>query len=164
MSIQAVARSTAETFHRALMGLLIIAALSLADEPRAVFAEESEQSGIHSIRVQSRLDPNAILITEIDVVFVYDPALVEQMPATKRQWYSNKRNFTRRAAEGLDVVNLFIPQGFDSDTLSLPSRRNEALRVLVYAYHDSADAAPVDISEAGEVFIEIDPFGIRVSQ
>ena len=164
MSIQAVAHSTAETLHRAFMGLLIIAALSLADEPRAVFAEESEQSGIHSIRVQSRLDPNAILITEIDVVFVYDPVLVEQMPATKRQWYSNKRNFTRRAAEGLDVVNLFIPQGFDSDTLSLPSRRNEALRVLVYAYHDSADAAPVDINEAGEVFIEIDPFGIRVSQ
>ncbi len=164
MSIQAVARSTAKPFHKAFMWLLIIAALSLADEPRAVFAEESEQSRVRSVRVQSRIDPNAILITEIDVVFVYDPDLVEQMPATKRQWYSNKRNFTRRAAEGLDVVNLFIPQGFDSDTLSLPSRRNEALRVLVYAYHDSADAAPVDISEAGEVFIEVDPFGIRVSQ
>lgn len=161
MNSQAILRAKVQHLVNAFIALLFVAVLSLAGAARA---EGLESAGVQSIRVQSRLDPNAILITEIDVVFVYDPALVEQMPATKRAWYSNKRNFTRRAAEGLDVVNLFIPQGFDSDTLNLPPRRSEALRVFVYAYHDSADAAPVDISAASDVFIEIDPFGIRVSQ
>jgi hypothetical protein len=117
---------------------------------------------LESISVQSRLDPNAILITEIDVVFIYDEALLPQVPTSKRAWYGNKRNFTRSAGAGLDVVNLFIPQGFDSDSLTLPARKAEALKVLVFAYHDSAEATPADITALTTVQIEIDPFGIRV--
>lgn len=118
---------------------------------------------VESIKVQSRLDPNAILITEVDVVFIYERELVSTIATNKRDWYSGKRQFTRKAGAGLDVVNLFVPQGFDSDTLTLPTRRDEALQVLVFAYHESADAAPIDITHADTVFIEIDPFGIRVS-
>ena len=157
-------------FAKSRHALFMVAALILAGASSWATAQVAEGSQnpqntrVESIRVQSRLDPNAILITELDVVFVYEAELVAQMPNTKRAWYSNKRNFTRSAAEGLDVVNLFIPQGFDSDTLTLPERRGQALKVLVYAYHDSADAAPADITEAEEVFIEIDPFGIRVTQ
>ena len=156
--------TTRRTPAERLGALLLVAALAMLISTRPAIAQEAANAGVESVRVQSRLDPNAILITEIDVVFVYAAELVEQMPQSKRAWYSNKRNFTRRAAEGLDVVNLFIPQGFDSDTLSLPERRGQALQVLVYAYHDSADAAPVDITSADAALIEIDPFGIRVTQ
>ena len=43
--------------------------------------------------VQSRLDYNAILITEVDVVFVYKDSVLENFPTTKTEWYANKRAF-----------------------------------------------------------------------
>ena len=136
--------------------------------PARAWAADSDNaasgSAVASVVVRSRLDPNAILITEIDVVFVYEQALIAEMPDTKREWYSNKRSFTRRAGDGLDVVTLFVPQGFDSDRLSLPARRAVALSVLVCASHDSAQARPVDIASQRHTFIEIDPFGIRVGE
>ena len=119
---------------------------------------------VNSIRISSRLDPNAVLITEVDIIFVYVTEIVENFPATNRTWYSGKRAFTRDAGDDVDIVNIFIPQGFDSVTASLPERSDEALKVFVFAQHNDSQAAAVDITELGNVSIEIDPFGIRVSR
>ncbi len=118
---------------------------------------------VNSVRVSSRLDPNAIIITEVDIVFIYDQELAENFPATKSQWYSGKRQFTREAGEAVDIVNIFIPQGFDSVTATLPDRKGQAVRVVVFAQHDDSNAAPVDITALNDVLVEIDPFGIIVS-
>jgi len=118
---------------------------------------------VNSVFIQSTLDPNAIIITEVDIIFVYDEEIASKLPATKSAWYANKRNFTRDAADKLDIVNIFIPQGFDSEMASLPARRADALQVLVYAYHDDSKAAARDITDTANVLVAIDPFGIRVS-
>lgn len=118
---------------------------------------------VESVFISSTLDPNAIIITEVDVIFIYDSETAANLPATKSAWYSNKRRFTADAGEKMDIVNIFIPQGFDSEMASLPARRAEALKVVVYAYHDDSKATPRDITEMNNVLVEIDPFGIRVS-
>ncbi|MBT5719531.1 hypothetical protein N9329_03660 [Gammaproteobacteria bacterium] len=118
---------------------------------------------VNSVFISSRLDPNAIIITEVDIIFIYDEEIANALPDTKSAWYSNKRGFTRDAGDKMDIVNVFIPQGFDSEMASLPVRRAEALQVLVYAYHDDSKATPRDITDTANVLIEIDPFGIRVS-
>ncbi len=114
--------------------------------------------------ISSRLDPNAIIITEVDIVFIYDAEIANSLPDTKSSWYSSKRQFSNNAGEKIDIVNVFVPQGFDSEMASLPSRRSAALKVLVFAYHDDSKAAPRDITQMSDVAIEIDPFGIRVSE
>lgn len=119
---------------------------------------------VNSVFISSTLDPNAIIITEVDVIFIYDEEVAASLPATKSEWYSNKRQFTRNAGDKMDIVNVFIPQGFDSEMASLPDRRAEALKVVVYAYHDDSKAPARDISEWENVLIQIDPFGIRISQ
>ena len=118
---------------------------------------------VNSVFISSTLDPNAIIITEVDVVFIYDAETGRNLPDTKSAWYSNKRQFTRNAGDKIDIVNVFIPQGFDSEMTSLPTRRADALKVVVYAYHDDSKAAPRDITDTANVLLEIDPFGIRVS-
>jgi len=118
---------------------------------------------VSTVHISSRLDPNAIIITEVDIVFIYDQELAENFPLTKTQWYSGKRQFTREVGEAIDVVNIFIPQGFDSVTATLPERKGQAVRVVVFAQHDDSKAAPVDITEFSSVLVEIDPFGIVVS-
>lgn len=127
------------------------------------FMSESSLAEVKSVFIQSTLDPNAIIITEVDVIFIYDSETAAELPATKSAWYSNKRRFTADAGEKMDIVNVFIPQGFDSEMTSLPARRAEALKVVVYAYHDDSKATPRDITETNNVLIEVDPFGIRVS-
>lgn len=118
---------------------------------------------VDSVFIQSRLDYNAILITGVDIIFVYDQQTLDAMPDSKSDWYSDKRGFMEQAGDGADVVNIFVPQGFDSTMASLPQRRDQALKVFVYGQHDASDAAPVDITEMTDVLVEIDQFGILVS-
>ncbi len=120
-------------------------------------------AAVESIQIRSRLDPNAIEITGIDVLFLYDEATAARIPATKSAWYGNRRALTRELGDEFDLVSTFIPQGFDSAAVSLPDRAADAIRVLVFAEHAASGAAPVDITEMTAVLIEIDPFGIRVS-
>ncbi len=120
-------------------------------------------AAVDSVLIRSRLDYNAVLITEVDVVFVYDRALLEGFPATKTAWYSGKLEFTRRAGAGMDVASVFVPQGFDSAAAVLPARRGEALRIYVFGRHDDAARPPVDVTGLRDVLVEIDPFGIVVS-
>lgn len=120
-------------------------------------------AAVESIQIRSRLDPNAIEITGIDVLFLYDEATAARIPATKSAWYGNRRALTQELGDEFDLVSTFIPQGFDSAAVSLPDRAADAIRVLVFAEHAASGAAPVDITEMTAVLIEIDPFGIRVS-
>lgn len=129
-----------------------------------LLAGGSAAAEVNSVFISSTLDPNAIIITEVDIIFIYDEEIVASLPATKSQWYANKRQFTQAAGDKMDIVNVFIPQGFDSEMASLPERRAEALKVVVYAYHDDSKAPARDITETGNVLIQIDPFGIRLSE
>lgn len=128
-----------------------------------LFISSGTAAEVSSIFVQSTLDPNAIIITEVDIIFIYDEEIANELPQTKSAWYANKRKFTRDAGEAMDIVNIFIPQGFDSEMASLPARRADALQVLIYAYHDDSKAAPRDVTDTANVLVAIDPFGIRVS-
>jgi len=119
---------------------------------------------VNEVQISSRLDPNAIIITEVDIIFVYDDEIVKDFPISKSSWYSGKRGFTISTGDKVDVVNVFIPQGFDSASATLPARKAEARKVFVFAYHDDAQASPLDITDMSAVSIEIDPFGIVVSQ
>ncbi len=119
---------------------------------------------VNSVFVQSLLDYNAILISGVDVVFVYDEEVLADMPQTKSSWFSGKQQFLDDAGDAAQVVSVFIPQGFDSEMMSLPDRKGEAVKVFVLAQHDSSDRAPIDITDYENVLVQINQFGIIVSR
>ena len=127
------------------------------------FFAASVSAAVESVEIRSRLDPNAIEITGVDLLFLYDEETAARIPGTKSAWYANRRTLTRELGDAFDLVSTFIPQGFDSARPPLPERAASAIRVLVFAEHEASSAAPVDITNMTEVLIEIDPFGIRVS-
>lgn len=136
-------------FAAALLGLLTLgSSLSFA---------------LDSVFVQSRLDYNAILISAVDIVFVYDDAALAAFPATKSDWFGNKADYLEQFGDSVDLVSVAIPQGFDSEMASLPARHDEALAVYVYGQHDASTVKPAEISQMGNVLVEIDQFGILVS-
>jgi hypothetical protein len=122
------------------------------------------ESPLSSIRISSRLDYNAILITEVDIVFVYELSLVNRFPASKSEWYRQKYDLLASETSGLNVVTVSIPQGFDSTSVPLPARAPEALKVYATAIHEGQDVALRDISAYQRVLIEIDQLSILVSE
>ena len=82
----------------------------------------------------------------------------------KLEWYSNKRGFLESAGDNIDLVSIFVPQGFDSEMASLPQRRGGAIKVFVFGQHDSSTREPIEITDFEKVLVEIDQFGILVSQ
>ena len=118
---------------------------------------------VDSVFIQSQLDYNAILISGVDIVFIYHEQVLEEFPDSKSAWYSGKVEFIEQAGERADVVSIFIPQGFDSEMASLPERRGQALKVFIYGQHDASDASPVDVTTMEDVLVQIDQFGILVS-
>ena len=121
-------------------------------------------AAVTSVYISSHLDPNSIIITAVDIVFVYDSETVDRLPGTKSQWVAGKREFTDTAGESIDIVHIFIPQGFDSVMASLPKRSLEALKVVIFAEHEDSKAPPQDITDLDDVLVEIDQFGIRISR
>ena len=63
----------------------------------------------------------------------------------------------------MDVVSVFIPQGFDSDTAILPDRRLDAVKVYVFGQHDEGSVMPVDVTDFSSVLVTIDGLGIIVT-
>ena len=119
---------------------------------------------INSIHIESQLDPNAIIITQVDIIFVYAQEFIDSFPATKTIWYSNQRQFIAAAGDRVDVRSVFIPQGFNSETISLPERGAQAIKVFIFAEHDASTAAPIDVTHFNDVLVAIDEFGIVVTQ
>lgn len=136
------------------MAWLVIALLPVSTR---VWAD----SAVRAVKVESLLDLNAILITEVDVIFVYDEALA--LPATKADWYRNREDFIAANASKLDVVTLSAPQGFVERTLALPERHAEAVQVWVTAYHESGTTRLRDVSNRPGVLVQIQPWGIQIA-
>jgi len=118
---------------------------------------------VDSIFVQSRLDYNAILISGVDIVFVYEQEALDAFPASKSEWFGNKREYMELHGDSVELVSVFIPQGFDSEMVSLPERRDEALAVYIYGQHDASNVSPAEVSQMTDVLVAIDQFGILVS-
>lgn len=122
------------------------------------------QSALESVRITSRMDLNSILISGVDIVFFYDDSIAGTEPMSAFNWYSRKRQLRETQGERFDIVNTVIPQGFDSATPTLPTRHREAVRVLVFSEHQNPQSAALDITAMTHVLIEIDQFGLLVSE
>ncbi|MBL4819708.1 MAG: hypothetical protein JKY98_01780 [Gammaproteobacteria bacterium] len=137
----------------------LLSLLCFAITPAAI-----ADNGISSIKILSRLDYNAIVITEVDLVFVYDQQLAEQLPTLKGEWYSQKYDLLKNDQSGMEVITISIPQGFDSQDVILPDQSTKAVRVFAAGYHDAQDMPVSDLTRWTRVLIEIDAFGILVSE
>lgn len=126
-------------------------------------ATAQAENSLDAVRIQSLLEFNAILITEVDVVFVYDQAIAEQLPATKGEWYARKYDLLQNDVAGLEVVTTSIPQGFDSAFVILPERSRDAVNIFAVGYHEGQDIPIHDLTGLENALIQIDQFGIRVS-
>jgi len=143
--------------HRLCVLALLMLVLPWAVPVRA-------ETALESVRISSRMDLNSILISGVDIVFFYDDSIAGTEPMTAFSWYSRKRQLLETQAALFDIVKTDIPQGFDSATPRLPGRYRAAVRVLVFSEHQNPQSSAFDITAMSNVLIEIDQFGLLVSE
>lgn len=83
-------------------------------------------------------DANESLVTAVDIVFLYDAALVKSMPANAPAWFDLKTRIRQRHAGTLDVVSLEVPPG-KAVAVKMPKRASKAVEVFAYASFLSKD-------------------------
>ena len=91
-------------------------------------------------------------------MFAYDQDIIAKFPSSKTAWHSNQRRFISKAGDKIDLISVFIPQGFDSESVSPTKRKNDAPKTFVFSQHGDSEVPPIDISSFERVLKEIDEF------
>jgi ABC-type siderophore export system fused ATPase/permease subunit len=152
-----------ESIRSPLSGRLVFASFLVIGVWLSISSAYADNQ-LSDIQVSSRLDFNAILITEVDLVFVFDQRLADQLPTLKGQWYSQKYDLMRDGTSGLTVITISAPQGFDSANVNLPEQSTQAVRIFAAGYHEAQETPVHDLTGRKRVLVEIDEFGLLVSE
>ena len=150
-------RSRREQFGLTTHSLLV---LFLLISPTIV----SAQSSLSQINVEPAAGlPNGF-VTEVDILFVYDANLLNQLPFTQFDWVSSKELYLEREDNLLDIITLTVKPDSSVVPINLPARSNDAVGVLVFSSHEDPVAEALDISFESNIVLQIESYGINVLQ
>lgn len=92
---------------------------------------------LHSLRVWDRVEvtvsPDVQQATRLDIVLVYDIALMPHMPRSAADWFAKSAALQAAAGRGLGVVSLEVPALSPKRLVKLPPGAGKAAGALVYA-------------------------------
>jgi len=124
-----------------------------------VHAQQEQQA---AITVTTADDLISDFESIVDVVFVYDEAIIGQLPFQQFDWISRRLEEIQRLADSISVVSLTVTAETVSEPVQLPSNRQNLVAVLVFASHEDPVAEAIDISDETNVELRVESWGINV--
>lgn len=113
-------------------------------------------SGPRRVEALAMADANRQSVTDLDVVFIYDPTLSDRMPTLADNWFTNRDSLQQIAGKLMEVVSVELPPSFAAGPLPLPQRADKALRVLAYARYQSPEGqAVIDLTQRRQVELRL---------
>lgn len=116
------------------------------------------------VQVTASAHANQGMATALDIVLVYDVALMPRLPVTAAQWFEQRAALQAGAQRGLQVVSLQVPPASTPPAIKLPRAAAKAAGALVYASFlpgSSPTAAPLAPHPC--VQIDLDAQGLKQS-
>lgn len=98
---------------------------------------------LSTLQIAAAADANAGSATAIDVVWVFNPTALAQMPKTGPQWFAGKAALLAGRSADLAVLPLQVPVGSAQQTLELPNTHRKAIAVLAYVNFLAEAGQPV---------------------
>ena len=120
------------------------------------------QSTIEQIALEPAAGLSDEFVSVVDILFVYDANLLNQLPFTQFDWVSGKDAYLEREDNLLDMVQLRIAPNSPRTEIELPARFKEAVGILVFASHEDPVAEALDISLETTILLCIESYGINV--
>jgi len=122
------------------------------------------QNALVQISIQPATELRADFISDVDVLFVYDNALLNQLPFTQFDWISSKEEYLDRAGNQLELVQFRISAQTELQQVLLSQQQNQAIGILVFASHEDPVAEAIDITSETKILLQIESYGINVLQ
>lgn len=120
-------------------------------------------SSLRSIRIQFPGSTSLDSAVAIDILFVREQAIADQLPFEQFAWFSGKQAIIARYAQSMTVVGSELLPGEAID-LELPMDAAESAAVLVYASHEDPVAESIDITQEKNILLLVEDWGIDVQQ
>lgn len=96
-------------------------------------------AALQRIRILARDNANRGEPVALDIIFIYDPALLAELPRDAGAWFQRRDAIRLLAGGGLQVVSLAIAPGSGPAHIDLPEDASLVHRVLAYPlYHEPA--------------------------
>jgi type VI secretion system protein len=149
--------------------LVLAAALGLAatgcgtlDAVREAAASIIQPGGprtsIAALRVVAEPEANLNSATALDIVFVYEPKALDQLPKSGPDWFARKAELANLFPSGIDVVALQVPPATLIEAVKLPQRYEQAVRVLAYSNYFAKDGqSPANLTRFKRPVITLKP-------
>jgi hypothetical protein len=99
---------------------------------------------------------------EVDIVFVYEVSVLNQLPFEQFDWISSREQEKIRFGNRIDVISLQVVAGTKLENIPLPARVDMAMAVLVFASHADPVAEGIDITRESKLVLQVENWGIEV--
>ena len=99
---------------------------------------------------------------EVDIVFVYETNVLNQLPFEQFDWISSREREIIRFGTRIDVISLQVVAGTKLENIPLPARVDKAVAVLVFASHADPVAESIDITRESKLILQVENWGIEV--
>ncbi len=110
---------------------------------------------VESVVVVAEAEANHSTTSAVDLVFVFDPALLALMPNNSAQWFEQRPSLLAAAGSGIEVVAMQVPPATMAN-VPLPSKSGKALAVLVYvSFAEDAGRAVGNVTGHREIEIRL---------
>lgn len=94
--------------------------------------------------------------TRLDVVVIYDLALLSSLPKTAPAWFAGKQALVDIAPDALSVVSLELPPALPLRPVTLPEKAHRAVAVRAYAgYQDVRGQHALDLTGKSDATLRL---------
>lgn len=122
------------------------------------------QNSLEQILIQPATNLPGDFTSDIDILFVYDGDLLNQLPFTQFEWVSSRDQYLNQASDLLELTQFHVISTSDPQRHTLSERQRNAHSVLVFASHEDPVAEAIDISFETRILLQIESYGINVIQ
>ena len=122
------------------------------------------QNSLEQIQIQPAPGLPDSFLAEVDILFVYDEALLNQLPFTQFDWVSSKDKYLNRDDNLLELAQFRITADSALQTAPLSDRSQQAVGILVFSSHEDPVAEAIEISLETRILLQIESYGINVLQ
>lgn len=126
-----------------LIALALFSSLSACSLMDSVMFWKKDKIPLNRITVSAEAGANRGSASMLDIVFVYDQAIVAQLPKTGPDWFRQKDALLKMFATSVDVVSLQVPAVTPAFDVKFPERASKAVGVFVLANYASVDGQPI---------------------
>ncbi len=105
------------------------------------------KTALTQISIVTKDNANGTTATAVDIVFVYSDKVTDLLPKSAIDWFRNRDELRSNLRQHIDVAPVEIPPTFLLESVPLPERHSNAVKVIAYAnYLDKKGLKPIDLT------------------